>query len=303
MAAVVVGPVATAADAADSVVTSTSVLAPNLVSSGRTAFYSATWTNGGKSTLTNPLAVITLPLGSALSSSTPPGCTAAAGSASVVVSCPQPNLASGATVTQQLLVTTPTAATTATVTALLTADEKGSDQDKSHQDMFRAPDQLLRIVGVVADAAGGCITDRDQALATRGGLSTANPLITTATLSGPRGTAPCVPVTVEENPATSPGEACGDGATCTTDVAVTESDVSEVADQPLGPTVQLTFTVLANSKNLTWYKDGKAVTDCPGATDLPGTLEACVNSRSKSGSTGVRLGVLWRAGPDPSWRG
>jgi len=65
--------------------------------------------------------------------------------------------------------------------------------------------------------------------------------------------------------------------------------------QPLPPTVQLTFTVLANNKNLTWYKDKTAVADCPGATDLPSTaVNACVNSRSKSGSA-VRLGVLWRA--------
>ena len=52
MTAVVVAPVATAGSAAAAVVTSSSVLAPNLVSSGRTAFYSATWTNAGRATLT-----------------------------------------------------------------------------------------------------------------------------------------------------------------------------------------------------------------------------------------------------------
>jgi hypothetical protein len=274
------------------------------VTSGRTAFYSATWTNLGKSTLTNPIVMITLPAGSALASATSPTCTVAPASGSVVVSCPQQNLASGSTVTQHLLVKMPPAATITTVRAELTADEGGSDQNKSHLDTFRAPGQPVKIVDDAAvDAAGGCISNGDQALATAGGLSTANPLITTAALSGTSGAAPCVPVTVEESRATSPAEACGDGATCTTDVAVTESDFSEVSDRPLAPTVQLTFTVLANSKNLTWYKDGTAVTDCPGATDLPATVNACVNSRSKTGSSTVRLGVLWRAGPDPSWRG
>ena len=139
MTAVVVGPVATAADAADSVVTSTAVLAPNLVTSGRTAFYSATWTNGSNSTLTNPVAVITLPLGSTPAAGTWPGCTTATTSDSVAVSCPQHNLASGATVTQQLLVTMPAVTTITTVTAALTADEKGRDQNKSHLDVFPAP--------------------------------------------------------------------------------------------------------------------------------------------------------------------
>ncbi len=303
MTAVVVGPVATAADAADSVVTSTAVLAPNLVTSGRTAFYSATWTNGSNSTLANPVAVITLPLGSTPAAGTWPGCTTATTSDSVAVSCPQHNLASGATVTQQLLVTMPAVTTITTVTAALTADEKGRDQNKSHLDVFPAPRRPLSIVSGPADAAGGCISNGEQALATRGGLGKNNPLITTAALSGTSGAAPCVPVTMEELTPGSPTDYCGVGATCTTQVAVTASDFSEVSDQPLPPTVQLTFTVLANNKNLTWYKDKTAVADCPGATDLPSTaVNACVNSRSKTGSA-VRLGVLWRVGPDPSWRG
>jgi uncharacterized repeat protein (TIGR01451 family) len=303
--AVVVAPVATSGNAAADVVRSTSGVAPALLTSGRTAFYTATWTNTGNATLTNPVAVITLPAGSALVSPTPPACTAATRPGSVVVSCPQNNVSSGAAVTQQLLVTMSAPATTATtVTAVLTADEKGSDQNKSHQDTFLAPPQSITIVAGAADAAGGCLRNGDGGVATRGDVpSIANPLITTATLAGPSGVPLCVPVTVRERAATSSADSCGAGARCTTDVAVTESDISTVSDQAPASPVQLTFSVLASSKNLTWYKDGVAVADCPGAAVLPAqTVNACVNSRSKTGST-VRLGVLWRAGPDPSWRG
>src|SRR5690242_11169491 len=192
--AVVVAPVATAADAAGSVVTSTSGLAPNLVTSGKTAFYAATWTNTGNATLTNPVAVITLPPGSVLVSPPPPTCTAAPGSGSLVVSCPQANLASGASATQRLLVTlSAPARSDATVTAALTADEKGSDQDKSHQDRFPAPSQSVTIETSAADDAGGCLRNGDGGLATQGDVpSTTNPLITTATLAGPSGPPLCV---------------------------------------------------------------------------------------------------------------
>jgi hypothetical protein len=169
--------------------------------------------------------------------------------------------------------------------------------------VFGASDQPVTIEAGAADAAGGCISNGEPALSTRGGLSTANPLITTAALSGSSGWPPCVPVTVEESAPKSSSEACGVGATCTTYIAVTESDFTEVSDQKPTSPVQLTFTVLASNKNLTWYKNGTAVADCPGATELPApTVNACVNSRSKTGSS-VRLGVLWRAGPDPTWRG
>jgi hypothetical protein len=300
--AVVLAPLATASSAAADVVASSSTLAPKLLSSGRTAFYSATWTNGGRSTLTQVVAVITLPPGSALAAATPPVCTATSASDSVVVSCPRDNLAAGAAVTQQLLVTMSAAAD---VKAVLTAKESTNDENKSHQDTFPAPDQPVTIVDATSDAAGGCIKNGDQALATRDGLSAANPLITTATLAGPTGVPPCVPVTVQERAPTSAADACGEGATCTTDIAVSDF-FSVFAQLPSSP-VQLTFTVLGSNKNLTWYKTDsqgtRPVADCPGATNLPQGVSACVTSRSKSGSTGVRLGVLWRAGPDPSWRG
>ena len=73
--AAVVGPLATASGAADSMVTSSAVLAPSLVSTDRTAFYSATWVNRSHSTLANPEVVITLPAGSAVVSADPPVCT------------------------------------------------------------------------------------------------------------------------------------------------------------------------------------------------------------------------------------
>jgi hypothetical protein len=216
-----------------------------------------------------------------------------------VVTCPQPNLAGGAALTQQLLVTM---YGSGLVTASLIGDERTNDQNKSHTDTFPAPDQPVNVVDGPADAAGGCIKNGDQTLATRDGLSTSNPLITTAALTGPSGVPPCVPVTVQERPATSSTDSCGPGATCTTDVAVTDYvQISTVS--PSSP-VQLTFTVLSSNKNLTWYKNGSVVPDCAGATDLPGTaVNACVNSRSKTGSTSVRLGVLWKAGTDPNWRG
>jgi hypothetical protein len=295
--AVVLAPLATAGSAEADVVTSDSTLAPNLLSSGRTAFYSATWTNGGRATLTNAVAVITLPPGSVLASASPPVCTAAPASASVVVTCPRGNLAAGATVTQQLLVTMSAGAG---IKAVLTADEKGSDEEKSHQDSFPAPDQPVTIVDAAADAAGGCLKNGEQALATRDGLSAANPLITTAALTGPSGVPPCVPVTVRERAPTSPAEACGAGAKCTTDVAITDY-IPVTVELPSSP-VQLTFTVLASNRNLTWYKNGSPVADCPGATTLPDHMSACVNSRSKTGSS-VRLGVLWQEGIDPNWRG
>jgi hypothetical protein len=298
IAAVVLAPLATAGSAAAAtVVTSSSMVAPNLLTSGRTALYAATWTNGGKATLTNPVAVITVHPESALVFPTPPNCTAAEASDSVVVSCSQGNLAAGAALTQQLLVTM---SADTVIKAVLTADEKGSDQDKSHQDRFPAPDPVFTIVDATADKAGACLRNGDQALATRDGLSAANPLITTATLTGPSGVPPCVPVTLQERPPTSPADSCGVGAKCTTDVSVT--DYIPVTTQLPSSPVQLTFTVLAGNKNLTWYKNGNAVADCPGATTLPDHMSACVNSRSKTGSS-VRLGVLWQEGIDPTWRG
>jgi hypothetical protein len=300
IAAVVLAPIATAGGAAAAtVITSSSAVAPNLLTSGRTAFYSATWTNEGRGTLTHVVAVITLHPGATLASPTPPGCTSASASGSVVVSCPHDNLSAGEAVTQQLLVTMSSASA---VTAVLIGDENANDQDQSHPDSFPAPTPSVTIVDATADDAGACLRNDDQALATRDGLSAANPLITSATLTGPSGVPLCVPVTVHERAPTSPADACGDGARCTTDVAVTESDFLSVSPQPPSSPIQLTFAVLANNKNLTWYKNGSPVADCPGAKSLPQDVNACVNSRSKSGST-VRLGVLWRAGPDPSWRG
>ena len=215
----------------------------------------------------------------------------------------QRNLAAGATITQQLLVKV---TASGEVAAVLKADEQVNDQNKSHQDTFTAPGRSIAVVGAAADAAGGCLKNGDQPLATRDGLSTANPLITTAVLTGPSGVPACVPVTVTERAATSSADACGQGATCTTDVAVTDY-VPVSAEAPSSP-VQLAFTILANTKNLTWYKNGSAVPDCPGATRLPTTadgttINACVNSRSKTSSTNVRLGVLWQEGTDPTWRG
>jgi hypothetical protein len=303
--AAVVGPLATASGAADSVVTSSSVLAPGLVSTDRTAFYAATWTNQSRSTLTNPDVVITLPAGSALLSPDPPVCTAsspAGPSGRVVVDCPRENIASGASVTQQLLVQVPavTAAASTAVSADLTADEGGSDRNKSHTDTFPAPDRTFTIVPGDADAAGGCLRNGEAPLATRPGLAATNPLITTAALAGSSGLV-CVPVTVQERAGTSPTEACGVGATCTTDIAIT--DFVSIASQLPSSPLRLTFTVLANNKNLTWYKNGVAVADCAGATSLPPGVSACVTGRSKPSSKSVQLDVLWQTGVDPTWRG
>jgi hypothetical protein len=301
----VLGPLATPSGAADSVVTSSSVLAPGLVSADRSAFYSATWVNQSPSTLTNPQIVITLPAGSVVVSADPPVCTASSPSGPsgpVVVSCPRENLASRASLTQQLLVQVPTAtvSTGTVVTAQLTADEAGNDRNKSHTDTFPAPDRPVTIVPGDADAAGGCLRDGEAPLATRPGLSATNPLITTAGLAGSSGLV-CVPLTVQERPATSPTEDCGAGAMCTTDIATTEF-IPVTAQQPGSP-VRLTFTVLANNRNLTWYKNGIPVVGCAGATGLPAGVSACITNRSKPSAKSVRLDVLWRAGPDPSWRG
>jgi uncharacterized repeat protein (TIGR01451 family) len=301
--AALVGPLAAESSAA-STITSSSVLAPGLVSAGRTVFYSATWTNDGSPTLTNTVVSITLPAGSAVVSADPAVCASqpAGPSDPVVVTCPRQNLKSGTSLTQQLLVRVPTVtvATDGVVTATLRGDEQGSDTDKSHADTFRVPDRALTIAPRDTDAAGGCLSDGDAPLATRPGLSAANPLITTAGLSGPSGLV-CVPVTVEERAPTSPADACGPGSKCSTDVAVTEY-VPVTSQAPASP-VQLTFTVVANSKSLTWYKNSVPVADCAGARNLPAGLNACVNSRAKAGSNSVQLGVLWRAGPDPTWRG
>jgi uncharacterized repeat protein (TIGR01451 family) len=301
--AALVGPLAAESSAA-SRISSSSVLAPGLVSAGRTVFYAATWTNDGNPTLTNTVVSITVPAGSAVVSADPAVCTSqpAGPSGLVVVTCPRQNLRSGTSLTQQLLVRVPTVtvATDGVVTAVLRGDEQGNDTDKSHPDTFRVPDQPLTIAPRDADKAGGCLADGEVPLATRPGLSAANPLITTAGLSGPSGLV-CVPVTVEERAPTSPADACGPGAKCSTDVAVTEY-VPVTSQTPASP-VQLTFTVAATSKNITWYKNGRPVADCAGATNLPLGVNACVNSRAKAASNGVQLGVLWRAGPDPTWRG
>ena len=297
-----VGPLAAGAGAAS--VATSSVLAPSLVSTGRAAFYSATWVNQGNPTVANPEIAITLPAGSTVVSADPAVCLVllpSDSSGAVVVSCERENLVSGASITQQLLVQVPTVtvSTDTAVTAVLSGDEGTNDGNKSHTDTFPAPDQALTVLSGDADAAGGCLRAGEQ-LATRPGLSAANPLITTAGLAGPSGQL-CAPVTVQERAATSPTEACGAGAQCSTDIAVT--DFIQVVSQPVSVPVQLTFSVVASNRNITWYKNGAAVADCRGATALPAGVDACVNSRSKLSSAGVQLGVLWRAGVDPTWRG
>jgi hypothetical protein len=302
--AAMVGPLAAESGAADSVVAGSSVLAPGVVSTDRTAFYSATWVNQSRSTLANPEVVMTLPAGSALLSAAPPVCTVSvpSGASGPVVTCPRDNLASGAGVTQQLLIRVPTVtvATSTVVTAHLTADESGSDGDMSHTDSFPAPDRTFTIVPRNADAAGGCLRDGEAPLATQPGLAATNPLITTAVVAGRSGLV-CVPVTVQERAATSPTEACGAGATCTTDIAIT--DFVPIASQLPSSPLRLTFTVVANNRNMTWYKNGVAVLDCAGATSLPPGVSACVTGRSKPSSKSVQLDVLWQAGVDPTWRG
>lgn len=296
-----VGPLATEAAAASPVVTRSSVLAPGLVSTNRTALYSATWVEQSQAVLTNPVVTITLPAGSALVSTDPPVCTASFPSGAVVVTCPRDNLASGASLTQQLLLQVPTATvpTGATVTAQLTAKEAGNDTNKSHVDTFPAPPRTLTIVPGAADAAGACLQDGDAPLATRPVLSATNPLITTAALAGTSGLV-CVPLTVQEKAATTPTEACGAGATCTTDIATT--DFVQLTQLPKSP-IALTFTVVGTNKNMAWFKNGIAVADCAGATSLRPGVSACITARSKPTAKSVELDVLWRAGVDPTWRG
>jgi hypothetical protein len=277
-----------------------SVLAPTLVTQGRTTFYSATWKNVGTPTLTNPVVTITLPAG-ASAVPAPPGCTMSP--SSLVITCPRGNLASGASLTQQLLVTAPgAAATNQTITAVLTAKEAGNDQNKSHVDSFQAPARTLQVVSTDADAAGACLRGNAQ-VATRPNVSAANPLTTTAGLAGSIAQV-CAPVTVQERAGNSPTEGCGTGLTCTTDIAVT--DFFPLASEKAP--VQLTFTVVGTNKNMTWFKTGAngvpvQVADCPGATSLPAGVDACVNSRAKLSSTSLQFGILWRAGADPTWRG
>jgi hypothetical protein len=276
------------------------------VTGGRNALYVASWTNEGNATLTNTTVSITLPPGSAVLSADPDVCTTATPvhpSDPVGVSCPRVNLGSGDTITQQVYfrALAVAAETQYVITSSLQGDERASDINKQHTDTFPAPDRTLRVVPTAADSAGGCVQFGDAALATQSGLSATNPLITAASLTGPTGTF-CAPVILTERHRSSPTEACGTGATCSTDIAVT--------DAPAGSApIQLTFTFVANNRGLTWYKTGdgggpaEAVADCPGATQLPTGLDACVNGRSKLGPMAVALGVLWRGGPDPSWAG
>jgi uncharacterized repeat protein (TIGR01451 family) len=301
-------------DAGSPVVTAESHLIPSsdggqsgFVTGGRNALYTALWTNRGNATLTNVFVVVTLPAGTAVLSADPDVCTAPAPanpSDPVVVTCQRDNLRSGDTVNQQIFFRAPEVSveTPSEVTSLLKVDEKSSDTDRAHTDTFPAPARALTIVPTAADAAGGCLQAGDAALATQGGLSPTNPLITTASLTGPTGQF-CTSLIIFERHRSNPTELCGAGATCTTDIAVTN------APQVLSP-IQLTFTFQANNKSLTWYKTGDAeaavaepVAACLGQTQLPAGLDACVNRRTKLGSKEVTLGVLWRGGPDPSWVG
>jgi uncharacterized repeat protein (TIGR01451 family) len=298
-------------------VRATSELVPSLnhtgfVTGGRNALYTATWTNFGRATLTNVSVIVTLPAGSDRVSTDPAGCTVdqpTDPSAPVVVTCPRDNLRSGDAFTQQVFFRTPVvrAAVSTEVTSLLKGDERTSDPDREHTDTFPAPPQALMILPTTADAAGACLQAGEAALATQSGLSADNPLITEAGLTGPTGLF-CTPLTLVEQHRTTPTEFCGEGATCTTDIAMTGAQLV-----PTTP-IQLTFTFVANNRNLTWYKTAdfapgepvppaEVVPSCLGATDLPDGLTACVNSRAKVGSMAVRLGVLWRGGPDPSWVG
>jgi Domain of unknown function DUF11 len=294
--------------AASPVVTTTADLVPSLVrdgaqvgfvTGGRRALYTASWTNESRSTITNTSITVELPAGSTLLSADPDVCTASAPdpAAPTVVTCPRDNLRSGDTFTQQIFFQAPEVAaeTQSEVTAQLKGNEQTSDPDKSHADTFPAPPRPLTIVPTAADAAGGCTQLGDSPLGTQSGLSATNPIITAASLTGPTGLF-CTPVTLVEQHRTNPTEACGAGAECTTDISVTEAPA-------VSAPIQLTFTFVANNRNLTWYKNSVAVADCPGATELPPGLDACVNSRAKMGSMAVRLGVLWAGGPDPFWAG
>jgi Domain of unknown function DUF11 len=295
--AAVVGPLATGGVAASSVVSGTPVLAPGLVSTNRVAFYSTTWTNESPSTLSNPDVLVNLPAGSTLVSADPPTCTTSSGSDAVLVTCQEPNLAGGATLTQQLLIQF---STSGVVSAVMIADEAGNDQNKSHLDAFPTDPPSQTITIATGDAAGGCLRDGEAPLATQPGLSANNPLITTASLAGSSGQI-CVPVTVQEKPATSSTEACGAGATCTTDIATT--DFIPISAQSSTSPIALSFTIVGNNRNITWYKNGISVADCAGATSLASGVSACITARSKPTAKSVRLDLLWRAGVDPTWRG
>jgi hypothetical protein len=131
--------------------------------------------------------------------------------------------------------------------------------------------------------------DGEAPLATRPGLSATNPLITTAGLAGSSGLV-CVPVTVQERTATSPTEACGAGATCTTDIAFT--DFVPVTSQLTSSPLQLTFAVVATDKNMTWYKNGLPVPDC-----LSAARSTCTRSRSSR-----RRGDQQQPDGAPPWR-
>jgi uncharacterized repeat protein (TIGR01451 family) len=295
--------------AASPVVTRTASLVPSLtrdgaevgfVTGGRKALYTASWTNESNSTITNVTITVRLPAGSTLLSADPAVCSAsvpADPAAPVVVTCPRDNLRSGATFTQQIFFRAPevTVETRSEVTADLQGDERTSDPNREHSDTFAQDPKPLTIVPTAADAAGGCTQLGDPPLGTQSGLSATNPIITAASLTGPTGLF-CTPVTLVEQHRTNPTEACGAGAECTTDISTTEAPA-------VSAPIQLTFTFVANNRNLTWYKNGAAVANCPGATQLPVGLDACVNSRAKVGSMAVALGVLWRGGPDPFWAG
>jgi uncharacterized repeat protein (TIGR01451 family) len=292
---VLAGPLAGAGSAASPVVTATSSLIPAFVTAGRTALYEASWTNDSNGTLTNATVVVTLPAGTGLVSATPAGCTVSEPAGAPVVSCPKPNLAAGATVSQQLLLTAPEAVPAdPTVAALLTANESRSDADRSHTDTFPAPDRALTVVPTGGDAAGSCLLAGDP-LQTGPGLTADNPLVTTADLTGPSGLA-CAGLTVVEQHRSNPSQACGEGATCTVDISVVEAPAS-------ASPYRLEFTFPATNRNLTWYKNGLPVPECRGATQLPAGVDACVTSRAKLGSGAVAIGVLWSGGPDPSWTG
>ena len=150
---VVLGPLAGVGSAGSPVVTAASELSPAFVTAGRTALYEASWTNQSNATLTNAVVVVTLPAGTGVVSANPAGCTVAEPAGAPVVSCPQPNVAGGDMVTQQLLLTAPASVPAdPTISAILTAKESGSDRDKSHSDMFPAPDRALARSELVAPA-------------------------------------------------------------------------------------------------------------------------------------------------------
>jgi hypothetical protein len=311
---VLLGSFAAPGVAASPDVTASSRLVPSLVrggaqvgfvTGGREALYTGAWTNESNATITNTMIVVTLPAGSSLLAADPDVCTAPpTGPADpLVVSCPRDNLRSGDTLAQQIFFRARVVAadTQEVVTSFLQGDERASDPNRSHSDTFIAPPRPLTILSRTADAAGACTQPGNPPLATQSGLSSANPLTTAASLTGPTGLF-CTPLTLVEQHRSNPTEACGIGATCTVDIALTEV-TDATRERPLSSPIQLTFTFLANNRNLTWYKNGVQVADCAGARVLPPGLDACVNSRSKLGSSAVALGVLWRGGPDPSWTG